>query len=397
MMRNNIVLIVLKKELLDIFRDRKTLILSILIPLIVLPALSYFIGKASSNDIKNVEKSISINITDQGNSNLGKFIKAQKNIKIIDSKDVNNDIRTGKILLSIAIPKDLDKNIKDETAEKITMAYDNSSNNAATAVSIVKAYIDQYSKEVVSKRLSDRNINANILNPIDIVEDTVDNKESGVGKMMIVMLVPLLLIIYSITGTMAAATDLGVGEKERGTLEPLLTTKASRMSILWGKLFAIAIMGIIISLASLSSLFIAMQQKNGIFSSAGKADLNLNSANIILIMLIPILLTMVFGAIQLSISIYAKSFKEAQTYLSPVMIIGMILAYLTMLKDAKSIEGYYFNIPITNASCLIKELLVGIYNYNHIAITFIWMIVYVVAALLFARYMFSREDVVFRA
>lgn len=396
-MRNNIVLIVLKKELLDIFRDRKTLILSILIPLIVLPALSYFIGKASNNDIKNVEKSISINVTDQGNSNLGKFIKAQKNIKIIDSKDVNNDIRTGKILLSITIPKDLDKNIEHETAEKITMAYDNSSTNASTAVSIVKAYIDQYSKEIVSKRLSDRNINANILNPIDIVEDTVDKKESGVGKMMIVMLVPLLLIIYSITGTMAAATDLGVGEKERGTLEPLLTTKASRMSILWGKLFAIAIMGIIISLASLSSLFIAMQQKNGIFSSAGKADLNLSSANIILIMLIPVLLTMVFGAIQLSISIYAKSFKEAQTYLSPVMIIGMILAYLTMLKDAKNIEGYYFNIPITNASCLIKELLVGIYNYNHIAITFIWMIVYVVAALLFARYMFSREDVVFRA
>lgn len=396
-MRNNIILIVLKKELLDIFRDRKTLILSILIPLIVLPALSYFIGKASNNDIKNVEKSISINITDQGNSNLGKFIKAQKNIKIIDSKDVNNDIRTGKILLSITIPKDLDKNIEHETAEKITMAYDNSSTNASTAVSIVKAYIDQYSKEIVSKRLSDRNVNANILNPIDIVEDTVDKKESGVGKMMIVMLVPLLLIIYSITGTMAAATDLGVGEKERGTLEPLLTTKASRMSILWGKLFAIAIMGIIISLASLSSLFIAMQQKNGIFSSAGKADLNLSSANIILIMLIPVLLTMVFGAIQLSISIYAKSFKEAQTYLSPVMIIGMILAYLTMLKDAKNIEGYYFNIPITNASCLIKELLVGIYNYNHIAITFIWMIVYVVAALLFARYMFSREDVVFRA
>ncbi|AGK95248.1 ABC transporter permease [Clostridium pasteurianum] len=396
-MRNNIVLIVFKKELLDIFRDRKTLILSILIPLIVLPALSYFIGKASNNDIKNVEKSISINITDKSNSNLSKFIKAQKNIKIINSKDVSNDIRTGKILLSITIPKDLDKNIAHETDAKITMDYDNSSTNASTAVSIVKAYIDQYSKEIVSKRLSDRNINANILNPIDIVEDTIDKKESGVGKMMIVMLVPLLLIIYSITGTMAAATDLGVGEKERGTLEPLLTTKANRMSILWGKLFAIAIMGIIISLASLSSLFIAMQQKNGIFSSTGKADLNLNFANIILIMLIPILLTMVFGAIQLSISIYAKSFKEAQTYLSPVMIIGMILAYLTMLKDAKSIEGYYFNIPITNASCLIKELLVGIYNYNHIAITFIWMIVYVVVALLFARYMFSREDVVFRA
>lgn len=396
-MKNSIALIVLKKELLDMFRDRKTLILSILIPLIVLPLLSFIIGKASNDNAKNIENNISINIVDQGNSELGKFIKGQKNIKIIDSKNINNDIKTGKILLAINIPKDLDGNIKDEAAAKITMSYDNSSTNASMAVTIVKSYIDQYSKKIVSKRLSDKNINPEILSPINVMEDTIDKKESGIGKMMIVTLVPLLLIIYTITGTMAAATDLGAGEKERGTLEPLLTTKANRMSILWGKLFAIAIMGIAISVASLASVFIAMQQKNGIFSSAGKADLNLNLETIILIMLIPILLTMVFGAIQLSISIYAKSFKEAQTYLSPVMIIGMILAYLTMMKDPKSIEGYYFNIPIANASCIIKELLVGIHNYNHIAVTFIWMIVYVVAALLFARYMFSREEVVFRA
>lgn len=396
-MKSNVVAIVLRKELLDMFRDRKTLILSILIPLIVLPLLSFFIGKASNDNAQKVQNNIAINIADKGNSNLTKFVKSQKNIKIINSTDINNDIKNGKILVAISIPKDLDKNVTDETPSKVVMSYDNSSENASMAVSIVKSYIDEYSKGIVSKRLAEKNINPEILSPVNIVEDTVEKKESGIGKMMIVMLVPLLLIVYAITGTMAAATDLGAGEKERGTLEPLLTTKANRMSLLWGKLFSIAIMGIIISLASLVSLFIAMQQKNGMFSSAGKADLNLSLGTLMLIMIIPILLTMVFGAIQLSLSIYAKSFKEAQTYLSPVMVVGMILAYLTMMKDAKNIEGYYFNIPIANASCLIKELLVGIHNYNHITITFGWMIVYVVAALLFARYMFSREDVVFRA
>lgn len=396
-MINKVVLIVLKKELLDMFRDRKTLILSILIPLIVLPLISFFIGRASNNSMEKIQNSISISIQDQSNSNLTKFIKSQKNIKIIDSKDVKKDISNGKILMSINIPKDLDKSIDEELSSKISIIYDNSSTNASMAVSIVRSYIDEYSKVIVSKRLTDKNINPEVLTPMNIVEDTVNKKENGVGKIMIVMLVPLLLIIYAITGTMAAATDLGAGEKERGTLEPLLTTKASRMSLLWGKLFAIAIMGIIIAIASLSSLFIAMNQKNGIFSSAGEVDLNLSLGTIILIMLIPMLLTMVFGAIQLSLSIYAKSFKEAQTYLSPVMIIGMILAYLTMMKDAKDIEGYYFNIPIANASCLIKELLVGIHNYNHIIITFGWMIAYVVMSLLFARYMFSRENVIFRA
>lgn len=396
-MRNNIVGIVFKKELLDIFRDRKTLIFSILLPLIILPVISFIIGKTANDSVTKIESNLKIAIVDQGNSEFGKYIKSQKNIKLVDSKDIKKDINDGKILLAIKIPKDLDKNIVREASDKITMTYDNSSSDAMTAVSIVRGYIDIYSKQIVSLRLAKKNINPELLNPINIVEDTVEKKDSGIGKMLVTMLVPLLLILYSITGTIAPATDLGAGEKERGTLEPLLTTRASRMSLLWGKFFAITVMGIIISITSILGVVIAMQQQNGMFSSAGKANLSLNPGTIILIMILPILTTMVFGAIELSISIYAKSFKEAQTYISPIMIVGMILTYATMMKDPKNIESYFFHIPVTNAACLIKELLVGIYNFNHIAITFGWMIAYVVVALLFARYMFSREDVVFRA
>ena len=78
-------------------------------------------------------------------------------------------------------------------------------------------------------------------------------------------MLPLLLIIYSIAGPMGAAVDLGAGEKERGTLEPLLTTQAGRLSLLWGKFFAITVMGHISTISSLIGLYIAMKQDNGLF------------------------------------------------------------------------------------------------------------------------------------
>ncbi|ADK14571.1 MULTISPECIES: ABC transporter permease [Clostridium] len=394
-MKTNVVLIVLKKELLDMFRDRKTILMSILIPMLLLPVLSFVIGKATSTSHKNVESNLKIAVVDKGSSNLGSFFKSQKNVKIIKSNNIKQDVKDGKILAGITIPENFDENISKDMNEKITLTYDNSSSDSMEAFDILNSYIDKYSKNIVSKRLEKRNIDSKILTPINVAQDTIEKKESGIGKLMLNIMVPLLLILGSVGNTVAPSLDLGVGEKERGTLEPLLTTKASRMSLLWGKFLAITIVGIIVSLANLAGLFISMNQTNGMFQGAN--DINIGLETIILIMILPILLTMVFGALGLSISIYAKSSKEAQTYLSPFTIIAVILVYATMMKDAKSIETYFFSIPIANASCLTKEFLVGIHNTAHIAITFGWMIVYIVAAISFARYMFNKESVIFRS
>ncbi|OBR92580.1 ABC-2 family transporter protein [Clostridium ragsdalei P11] len=394
-MKTKVVLIVLKKELLDMFRDRKTILMSILIPMLLLPILSFVIGKATSTSHKNVENNLKIAVVDKGSSNLGSFFKLQKNVKIIKSNNIKQDVKDGKILAGITIPENFDENISKDMNEKITLTYDNSSSDSMEAFDILNSYIDKYSKNIVSKRLEKRNIDSKILTPINVAQDTIEKKESGIGKLMLNIMVPLLLILGSVGNTVAPSLDLGVGEKERGTLEPLLTTKASRMSLLWGKFLAITIVGIIVSLANLAGLFISMNQTNGMFQGAN--DINIGLETIILIMILPILLTMVFGALGLSISIYAKSSKEAQTYLSPFTIIAVILVYATMMKDGKSIETYFFSIPIANASCLTKEFLVGIHNTAHIAITFGWMIVYIVGAISFARYMFNKESVIFRS
>ncbi|AKA69098.1 ABC transporter permease [Clostridium scatologenes] len=394
-MKSNVINVVLKKELLDMFRDKKTIIMSILIPILILPILSFVIGMATSSSEKKVQNNLKVAIVDKGNSNFKSFLKSQKNIKITESTNIKQDVKDGKILAAITIPEGFDENINRDMNENIILTYDNSSSDGTQASEILNSYIEKYSKTIVSKRLQNRNIDSKILNPINVVQNTIEKKESGIGMSLLNVVVPLLLIIGSVGNTVAPALDLGVGEKERGTLEPLLTTKANRMSLLWGKFLAITIMGLIVSLANIAGLLIAINQTGGIFQNA--KDVNISIGTIALIMILPIMLTMVFGALGLSISIYAKSSKEAQTYLSPVSIVAMILVYATMMKDGKSIETYFFNIPIANASCLMKEFLVGIHNYTHISITFGWMILYIIGSILFARYMFNKESVIFRA
>lgn len=391
--------LVFKKELKDLFRDRKTLLVSILIPLIIMPLIFFVIGKSASSNEKKVEENFKIAITGGVNSDFVGFVKNIDKIQIIDSKNPEEDVKEGKLLLALAVPDNIDSLIKDEKDAPIKIIFDNSSQQSSMAQSRVENYIQEFSKQIVATRLEARGIKTSILNPVQISYQTTTKEEDSMGKVIIAMILPLFLVIYSVTGPMGPAIDLGAGEKERGTLEPLLTTQAGRMSLLWGKFAAISVIGLITTLASMIGIVIALKQSGnsamGVNINAGMfSDIGVKGAVLITVMVI--LMNLTFGALELAISIYARSFKEAQTYLTPLNIIALAPIYLTYMLDARNIDMYYFNIPIANAVCLIKEFLAGVFNTSHILMTFGWILVYIVVCISFARYMFSREEVIFR-
>ena len=386
--------IVFKKELRDLFRDKKTLLTSILIPLIMFPIIFGFMGKGMDKSTKKVENNVKVAIMDSGSSKLGQFLKSQPHITLVSSKDIKKDIEDGKVYLAVEIPDNFDLSIEKEKPAELKLIYDDASTSSQTALQIINSYIDLYSKEITKVRLSKRGIDLSILNPVTSKVEAVSKDNSGTGRLILSLLLPLMLLIYAMTGPMAAATDLGAGEKERGTLEPLLTTKVSRMNLLFGKLFAITVMGIIGTISSLIGVFTGFKIGGSLFT--GGSDYIMPPLALIMTGVFVLLIVMVFGALELSISIYARSFKEAQTYLSPFTIIGIAAAYGTYTVDIKTISTVYFNIPIANAALIIKEFISGIFNPLHIGITLIWCLIYIVIAVYFARYMFSKEEVIFR-
>lgn len=401
-MVNKAWLIVMKKELLNAFRDTKSLAFSILIPLLLFPLIFYILGFALNSSGDKVANDYTITIQGDANSPLAQHIITSLNAEVVDG-DIKETVSSGKALVGIIIPDDFDSIIEQGQTANLQIYYDDSSQNSMTAEARLSQVIDSYSKIIVSDRLIDQGLDPNIINPITSQVLTAAKEEEdsgGMGRFLMGIMLPLMLVLYAATSPITSATDMAAGEKERGTLEPLLTTRASRMSLLWGKYFTIIIMSLLTILASLIGVYISFKMGGGFFSvSSGGADVSITIPllNMILIGVFSLATTMAFGAIELALSIYARSFKESQTYLSPVTILVMVPAFATYMLDAKSLETFWFSVPVANISCILKELVNGIVNIQHIGITFAWCIVYVLASIFWARHMFNDEKVLFRS
>lgn len=389
--------LIFKKELADLFRDKKTMMTSLLVPLIIFPLMFYFMNSAMQNIVKKEEYKIAVN--DKSNSSIIEYLKAKEdlNISIMEKDEAEEKIKDGEYLVYINIPDKFEESLKDNKSVDVEVMYDNSSQTSNMAYSKVNQYIMELSKEIVAKNLNAKGIDLSILTPISVKENSIVEDEKGAGMMIMSMIIPLFIVLYCVTGPMPAAIDLGAGEKERGTLEPLLTTKVGRMSILYGKLFAITIMGILTAVAAIIGLIISIKINPEMFGGGeGTVGVMLSTQSIIIIFIFTVLTSMIFGALQLAISIYARSFKEAQTYITPLTILAIIPTFLMYMVDVKNIDMIYFHIPIANVMAILKEVTLGIINIQHIIMVFGWSIVYIAISIFVTRHMFNKENVIFR-
>jgi sodium transport system permease protein len=204
------------------------------------------------------------------------------------------------------------------------------------------------------------------------------------------MLVPMMLIMYCCIGSASIACDITVGEKERGTLESLLSTGANRMAIVIGKLWATTAVGVTSGICTVLGLW------GYIFISSSNSPIKLTGLELFLVFLLIFLTAMFFAAINLTIGIFSKSFKEAQVYMIPISMFSIIPSYLTNSMSLNSIGLTYFCIPVLNIVCAIKEIFAGILNFAHLGIVFAWLIFYIILAFFATIKIFKKETVLFR-
>lgn len=392
---------ILKKELIDIIRDRKTIAFTILLPILIYPVLFQVMSVTMKSSQEDAKKEINIVINGDKDSNLSKLLTSQENIKEKNYDNPKKALKDGDLQLIINIPSNVDEEIASGNSVDLEILIDDQSEKSTIAGSMVESLINDYSKSIVESRLSELNVDSKILNPINIEtksginEDGTNNSNANT----ILGMIPALIVIMLLSPTMGLAADLGAGEKERGTFEPLLSTSVNRNSILWGKITTISIVSVITLLLSMVSLLVSFKGfVNSVSEGMGEdINLNINIITILFIILFCIFIIIFMSTLQVVISISARSTKEANTYLSGLIIPIMILAFIPIYMDVKNIGIIFFNIPIINSICVMKEIMIGIYNTTHILIVLAWHIFYVVLALIVAKILFSREELIFRS
>lgn len=388
------VYIVLKKELRDIFRDKKTWIVTILLPALFIPIMMYIVigGAESISDQKISDTKIVV--LDEGNN--VKFINYLKSTGMSIVTDLQNpkeSLEKGDIRAIVVIPSDFDKNIEEGKNADLVIQVDMSNMKSSNAENMIRGFIKEYANNIVKERLITKGIDPKILDPIAIKTENIASQSKMAGSFL-AFIVPMLLTLWTATGGMGAAVDLAAGEKERGTLEPLLTTSASRLSIMAGKYLAVTSMALISAIASLLGLFASFSLNKDMASL--NADFRLSVAAIVVMFVAAFFTASIFAALELALSAYAKSFKEGQTYISPLMFIAIIPAYLVMYKMPNEISISYFAIPVFGTISIFKELLYGIINMTHIGIFVFSSIIYVAISIYIAALMFKQEWALFR-
>lgn len=392
------------KELLDTLRDKRTLISSVVVPLLLFPMMTIGFGTVAAKAVKSLNKeTVSIMVFGKEHApTVMKQMEAMPGIKIEPSADdFKQRIGDKKLRAAIEFPENFEASLKlsPTNSPHVTIYSYEGEVRSQVAVRQLQGLLRDYSDKVVGSRLEAKGLSHDTLKPFRTDVENVAPPEKVTGSIL-GGLIPYMIIFLCFVGAVTPAIDLTAGEKERGTMETILVTPVNRSELVAGKFLLVVTVSLITTLLSITSFAITFSlPMNAIQSIGPKAggmfafQVSAMSMIWVLIMLLP--LAVFFSALLLAVGTFARTFKEAQTYIQPMMILIIIPAI------AATLPGFELNaklalIPILNVSLVCKDVLTANFPWGLIAMTFLSSCAYAGLALFAAVQAFKRESVLFR-
>ena len=399
---------VYKKELKELLRDKKTLMFVVLLPVLIFPvifAIVAFIGTQAALDAdQKVNTYVIINgeyaqeFTDKVFYHKSfELYKGSKTFNTIE--ELKAGVTAGDIDMGIYLPSNAEDTLDSGEQSKWEVVF-NDAKSINFLFDRVKELAQEYSDVLQAKKLKSFGIEESthkaILTPIEVVKvDTADKRENlgeKIGGFLPYLLIPLVLM-----GATYPAIDLGAGEKERGTLETLLLTPITRTELVLGKfitLLTTSIASTTITVVSMGCwVAVALAFADLDFIKTAFSTLAVTDLLMIFVLLLP--LAAIFSSLALAISIYARTFKEAQNYMAPLSM-GVFFPIIISIMPNMELTAKTAFIPVTNVALAIKDIIKGTVDYTFVGLIFLATALIAGALLAFCVKWFNREDVLFR-
>ena len=378
----NNILITLKKELKLIIRDKKSLLMMAITPLFIpifVILMSYIYEELTVN---KDDKTYQIGVNYELSSTERELLSDEVKYTVYSSsKELEEAYNSNKILAYI---------VKDNNSYNI---YANiQSEDGSIVTSLITNYLDNYNNYLGQSYLVNNNIDlSKVYNNVNYNVTEIKG-ESIFGNQIILMAITFTIMAITLS-CIYTSTDTTAGEKERGTLETILTFPIRRKELIFGKYLAISISGIVTLLIGVFLSIVSLYYVKNNFSIYDNVIFNINTITILLTILILLFYTLFISGLCITIASFTKSFKEAQSALTPISLVTCIPMFLEMLNI--NISGVLSFIPIINHTIVINNILTSSININNILITIISSIIYIIVLLLFINKMYKSEKILF--
>src|SRR6266699_645734 len=393
---------VYRKELTESLRDRRPLISTVLIPLLLFPLMMVGFSSLAVIMIGKAEKETpkSMVLGGEDSPAIREKLRSVDNLEIVPTTDDwKKKISEKEIRAAVEIPKNFQASLEQSKPETVQIYFYEGEIKSSFGANRVEKFFKDYRDNIIKNRLSARNIPGSILNPFEVKQKNVAPPEKVSGAALGGLL-GYMVILLSMTGAIYPAIDLTAGEKERGTMETILSSPISRVDLVLGKfslVLSASLATAILSIISMGASFYLVGHSSAMAKKdAAVFQLHIGVPTVLSVFLMALPLAVLFAAVLLTIALFAKSYKEAQSYLTPMTFIVVIPAVASLLPGF-DLTPKLALIPILSTSLVCKEIVAGTFHWNYILLILISSSVYAAAALFIAVKMFQRESVLFRS
>ncbi len=388
-MKNNIITI-MKKEFSRFFRDKRMVLTTIFMPGILIYVMYTFMGEGmtsmytSSEDY--VPKVCAVNLPESLQKIPGLPVEFVSGKTEDEARTMLENGEEGCDLLAV-FPRDFDSavaeyEVTDGTAPLVELYYNSTNTDSATAYGMMTELLDVYESSMANKF---------DVNSQEKKYDLASEKDNA--GMIFSMLVPMLMMVFLFSGCMAVAPESIAGEKERGTIATLLVTPMKRSHLALGKIISLSVIAILSGLSSFLGTMLSLPKMMGGMESVSASVYQISDY----VMLLAVILSTVLVIVTLIsiISAFAKNVKEATTWVTPLMIVGMVTAITSMIDSMKPGNLFFYLIPMYNS----VQCMNGIFSFDiHLAailITTVANLVYAIVGVRVLTRMFNSERIIY--
>jgi sodium transport system permease protein len=385
------------KELKETLRDRRTLMMMLVIPILIFPIIINITASVSTSFQEDAAtKKIKIGIVDTQNQFLTKEFNQipesfgkKEIVKYTDTLQLIKDIKNEKIQLGAFVSGKFQSQLDAMVPAPIIFYFN------ATDLGMqerAQGYMSIIEQKMQVERFKKLNISKEKINPIVSEYRNIASDKEMIGKLAGGFL-PYIFIAFCFMGCMYPAIDLFTGEKERGTIETLLTTPVPRWQLLFGKMGVVVLSGLLAASAALLGLFLSMETLNGLDNDELLKVVHsiLSPSFIVLMYCLLIPLTVFFAGVMTPIAVYAKTFKEAQSIITPLNIV-MVIPAMVGLFPGVELNVMTACIPVVNIVLSTKELIAGTLDPFLVALSFVVMTTLAVLAVFISYRRFDKES-----
>jgi sodium transport system permease protein len=407
--RPRIFLRIAGKEITSTLRDRRAIVSNLLIPLLLLPLVMLGLPLAFGGLFAREQAAL----TRVAVENLGELpegladLLLAANVEPVASEDPEAEVRSDRFSLGLLVPPAMAARAVAGEQVELVMFRKQGNLRAEVTAAKVTAAVAVYRRGLVTERLARAGLDTSVLEPVAIRSvDASSEAERSSGELS--WIIPFFIAIWTLIGGQMTAIDATAGEKERGTLESLLVAPVRRGEVVLGKFLAtllfglsaavMAIVGYVVGGTLLRSLTLTGQDGEAARMVAELGgSLQVTPVTVLLLLVSTLLLAATLAALLLGLTLFARSFKEAQSYVAPLGFLLIVPVLALQLSDLFDIGLGAYLIPVVNVLLLMDGAVAGAVDWPATVVTWSSLIALTAALLAVALRNFSRESVIFRS